>query len=98
MWSFIALPMIPMIWPATLVIVQFTSSSFLQLVALPILGVSNRVQAEKLAKQMKEQHDAVMEMLDDVRDTMATATQTLGFVQTMTAEVHQMHAEMQQAK
>lgn len=79
-WSFTILPLIPLAWPAALLTVQFISSGLLQLVALPVLAVSGKRQADRLAKQAKEQHDAVMEILDDVR--------------TMMDEIHQMHREL----
>jgi hypothetical protein len=81
-WSFTVLPLIPLVWPASLTAIQFISSGVLQLVALPVLAVSGKIQADRLAVQSREQHDATMEILADVRAMMA--------------EVHQIHLSMKE--
>lgn len=81
-WSFTLLPLIPLAWPSAMTAVQFVSSGLLQLVALPVLAVSSKIQSDRLSVQAKEQHDAVMEILSDVR--------------TMMSEVHQIHQEFKE--
>jgi hypothetical protein len=88
-WSFTLLPLIPLVCPAAMVTVQFISSGLLQLVALPVLAVSGKIQADRLAVQSKEQHDATMVILEEVRrigaETHAAAV-----------EIHQIHKAMKE--
>ncbi len=79
-WSFLALSLLPAFWIASLDVVQFISSGVLQLVALPVLAVAAKFDNRDLARQSAEQHDAVMEILADVRQAQA--------------ELHAMHGEM----
>ena len=65
-WAFLALSLLPIAWVKTMAIVQFVSSGILQLVALPILGVQNRIESAKLAQQMEEQHIATMAILKEL--------------------------------
>lgn len=65
-WAFLGLSLLPTVWTKTLAVVQFASSGVLQLVALPVLGVQNKIESANLAKQMQEQHDATIEILKEV--------------------------------
>jgi hypothetical protein len=79
-WFCLILTLIPLKWPATMPFVQYASSGVLQLVALPLLGVGTLLAARATDQLTKEQHDAVMETVDDVRQ--------------MLNELHQLHLEL----
>ncbi len=66
-WGFLALTLMPLAWAGSLAVVQFVSSAVLQLVALPVLGVQNRIEAAKLARQMAEQHAEMLALVREVR-------------------------------
>jgi len=76
-WAFLALPLIPLIWPALLTVVMFISSSVLQLVALPVLAVSSARQGEETRRQAAEQHDLVMSVLTEMKELHAEVHQIL---------------------
>jgi len=65
-WAFLALSLIPLVWVKVIAIIQFISSGVLQLVALPVLGVQNKMESTRLALQMQEQHDATMAILKEL--------------------------------
>ena len=79
-WFCLALTLLPLKWPATMPFVQYASSGVLQLVALPLLGVGTILAARSSDQLAKEQHDAVMETVNDVRQ--------------MLSELHQLHLEL----
>ncbi len=66
-YTFFVFPLIPLIWPSALNIVQFVSSGVLQLVALPILAVAGAVQARRTREEADAQHAEMKEILADVR-------------------------------
>jgi len=59
-WAFNALAFLPVIWPRSLDVVQFISSGWLQLVSLPLLGVSAAVSHHKIRKRIEQHHEAVI--------------------------------------
>jgi hypothetical protein len=79
-WFCLLFSLIPLKWPATLAFVQYASSGVLQLVALPLLGVGTVLAARSSDKLAKEQHDAVIETVNNLHAMMA--------------ELHQMHTEL----
>ncbi|MBB5372940.1 hypothetical protein [Acidocella aromatica] len=79
-WFCLVLTLLPLKWPATMPFVQYASSGVLQLVALPLLGVGTILAARSSDQLAKEQHDAVMETVNDVRQ--------------MLTELHQLHLEL----
>jgi hypothetical protein len=79
-WFCLILTLLPLKWPATMPFVQYASSGVLQLVALPLLGVGTLLAARASDKLAKEQHDAVMETVNDVRE--------------MLSELHQLHLDL----
>lgn len=79
-WFCLLFSLIPLKWPATLAFVQYASSGVLQLIALPLLGVGTILAARASDKLAKEQHDAVMETVQDM--------------QLLMAELHQLHQEL----
>jgi hypothetical protein len=79
-WFCLLFSLIPLKWPATLAFVQYASSGVLQLVALPLLGVGTVLAARSSDKLAKEQHDAVIETVNNLHSMMA--------------ELHQMHTEL----
>ena len=79
-WFCLVLTLVPLKWPVTMPFVQYASSGVLQLIALPLIGVGTILAARSSDKLAKEQHDAVMETVQDVRQILA--------------EVQQMHLEL----
>jgi hypothetical protein len=79
-WLCLVFTLIPLGWPATMPFVQYASSGVLQLIALPLIGVGTILAARTTDQLTKEQHDAVM--------------QTMTNMQTMMAELHQLHEEL----
>ncbi len=79
-WFCLILTLIPLKWPAVMPFVQYASSGVLQLIALPLLGVGTILAARSSDQLAKEQHDAVMETVNDVRE--------------MLSELHQLHLEL----
>ncbi len=79
-WFCLVFSLIPLKWPGTMPFVQYASSGVLQLVALPLLGVGTVLAARASDRLGKEQHDAVMETVNDMHELMT--------------EIHQMHTEL----
>ena len=70
-YLFFLFPLIPLLWPATLDVVQFVSSGVLQLVALPVLAVAAGIEGMRTRAQAREQHDAMIEMMREIREMHA---------------------------
>jgi len=79
-WFCLVFSLLPLRWPDTMPFVQYASSGVLQLVALPLLGVGTILAARASDKLGKEQHDAVMETVQNMH--------------TLMAEIHQLHVEL----
>jgi hypothetical protein len=79
-WFCLALTLLPLKWPAAMPFVQYASSGVLQLIALPLLGVGTLLAARASDQLAKEQHDAVMETVNGVRQ--------------MIDELHQLHLDL----
>ncbi|MDE2469391.1 MAG: hypothetical protein KGL35_11760, partial [Bradyrhizobium sp.] len=70
-WAFFILSLLPLVNASLMEPVQFISSGVLQLIALPLIAVAAKIEATRNASAAREQHDAVMETLADVRVMMA---------------------------
>lgn len=79
-WFCLIFSLIPLKWPATMPFVQYASSGVLQLIALPLLGVGTILAARSSDKLAKEQHDAVLETVNNMHELMT--------------EIRQMHIEL----
>jgi hypothetical protein len=79
-WFCLIFSLIPLKWPGTMQFVQYASSGVLQLIALPLLGVGTILAARSSDKLAKEQHDAVLETVNNMH--------------TLMQEIHQMHVEL----
>jgi hypothetical protein len=79
-WFCLIFSLIPLKWPATMPFVQYASSGVLQLIALPLLGVGTILAARSSDKLAKEQHDAVLETVNNMH--------------TLMQEIRQMHTEL----
>jgi hypothetical protein len=79
-WFCLVFSLLPLRWPATMPFVQYASSGVLQLIALPLLGVGTLLAARSSDRLAKEQHDAVMETVNDMHLLMT--------------ELHQLHQEL----
>ncbi|OYV36870.1 MAG: hypothetical protein B7Z80_14405 [Rhodospirillales bacterium 20-64-7] len=79
-WFCLIFSLLPLKWPATMPFVQYASSGVLQLIALPLLGVGTILAAKSSDQLAKEQHDAVLETMSNMRILME--------------EIHQLHIEL----
>lgn len=79
-WFCLIFSLIPLKWPGTMPFVQYASSGVLQLIALPLLGVGTILAARSSDKLAKEQHDAVLETVNNMHELMT--------------EIRQMHIEL----
>ena len=79
-WFCLILTLIPLKWPVTMPFVQYASSGVLQLIALPLIGVGTILAARASDALGKEQHDAVMETVESMRQLIT--------------EVHQLHIDL----
>ncbi|HQT64074.1 MAG: hypothetical protein B7Z75_04540 [Acidocella sp. 20-57-95] len=79
-WFCLIFSLLPLKWPDTMPFVQYASSGVLQLIALPLLGVGTILAAKSSDQLAKEQHDAVLETVNNMRVLMQ--------------EIHQLHLEL----
>jgi len=79
-WFCLVFSLLPLRWPGVMPFVQYASSGVLQLIALPLLGVGTILAARSSDKLAKEQHDAVIETMQNMH--------------TLMAEIHQLHMEL----
>ncbi|MDR3520995.1 MAG: hypothetical protein P4L54_05195 [Acidocella sp.] len=79
-WFCLIFSLLPLKWPDTMPFVQYASSGVLQLIALPLLGVGTILAAKSSDQLAKEQHDAVLETMNNMRVLME--------------EIHQLHIEL----
>jgi hypothetical protein len=79
-WFCLIFSLLPLKWPASMPFVQYASSGVLQLIALPLIGVGTILAARSSDQLGKEQHDAVMETVESMRQLMA--------------DVHQLHVDL----
>jgi hypothetical protein len=79
-WFCLVFSLLPLRWPGVMPFVQYASSGVLQLVALPLLGVGTILAARASDQLANEQHDAVMETVQNMHILMA--------------EIHQLHVEL----
>ena len=97
-WFCNALVLLGVANPKTMPVVQFISSAWVQLVALPLIGVGTILAARSSDQLAKEQHDAVMKESDETqlilteiiaigKEAKALHLQT----QELLKEVHEMH-------
>ena len=70
-WLIEALVLLPLIFPGTLAVVQFVSSGWFQAVALPLLGASGVLAAQRVMVTIQETHDAVIAELRLVQESHA---------------------------
>lgn len=62
-YVFAVLSLMPLVWPASMAVVQFVSSGVLQLVALPLLAVSSVIIGRKAEARAEQDHAALMELV-----------------------------------
>lgn len=70
-YAFTVLALLPLVWPASMSVVQFISSGVLQLIALPLLAVSGVIIGRAAERRAEQDHRAIMELLHDHRRHMA---------------------------
>jgi hypothetical protein len=76
-YAFTALAATPLLFPGTNTVIMFLSSSFLQLVLLPLIMVGQAVNGEKAEKRAKHDHRMIKEELLTVRNEMALLTEII---------------------
>ena len=71
-YAFCVLALLPLAWPKLLPVVQFISSGFLQLGALPLLAVAAKIIQDQQGhiKQQADQHKADLEALHAKHDEL----------------------------
>lgn len=69
-YLFFGYGLLPVLFPAATVTLLYWSN-VVQLIALPLLAVGQRLQGKGAEKQAQETHDAVMEELRDVQEGLA---------------------------
>jgi hypothetical protein len=69
-WFCFIFSLLPLYWPAMMPFVQYASSGVLQLIALPLLGVGTVLAARASDRLAKEQHDAVMDSHDQIKELL----------------------------
>ena len=71
-YAFCVLALLPLAWPKLLPVVQFVSSGFLQLVALPLLAVAAKIIQDQQShiKAQSEQHAADIAALHAKHDDL----------------------------
>lgn len=79
-WFCLVFSLLPLKWPSTMAFVQYASSGVLQLVALPLIGVGTVLAARSSDALAKEQHQAAMDSVENLRQ--------------IAAEIHEMHQEI----
>lgn len=79
-WFCLIFSLLPLKWPASMPFVQYASSGVLQLIALPLIGVGTILAARSSDQLAKEQHDAVMETVESMRQ--------------LVGEIHQLHIDL----
>lgn len=67
-WLFNALAFLPILFPLSLPYVQFVSSGWLQLVALPLLAVSGVIIGKEAEIRAEQDHQAIMELVNALHD------------------------------
>jgi hypothetical protein len=76
-WAFTAWALIPLVWGDARDVVFYVSGGILQLVLLPVILVGQSLLARGQDVMAKEQHDAVLEVLADVREDHAELREVL---------------------
>ena len=65
-YAFLVLALLPLVYPASMAVVQFISSGVLQLIALPLLAV-----AAKIIQEQQDQHKRDVSALHAKQDAAA---------------------------
>jgi hypothetical protein len=65
-WFCLIFSLLPLRWPGAMPFVQYASSGVLQLIALPLLGVGTLLAARSSDQLAKEQHDAVLDTMQNM--------------------------------
>jgi hypothetical protein len=76
-FAFTVLVMIPFIWPKTLLTVTFISSGLLQLIALPLIGVSGVIVGRAQDLRAAKDHKALMYEVRTMRGLFARQEQLI---------------------
>ncbi len=79
-WFCLIFSLLPLRWPGVMPFVQYASSGVLQLIALPLLGVGTLLAARSSDQLAKEQHDAVLDTMQNMH--------------TLIQEIRQLHVEL----
>jgi hypothetical protein len=75
-WFCLVFTLIPLRWPAAMPFVQYASSGVLQLVAMPLIGVGTILAARSTDQQVRNQHEAMMQTVQNIQAMMTELHQT----------------------
>lgn len=67
-YAFAILVVIPFFWPGTLESVQYLSSSFIQLVFLPLLMVGQSIEGRSAERRAREDHNAIIKIMRELHE------------------------------
>ena len=88
-WAFNILTFVPLAFPSLLAIVQFISSGYLQLVALPLLAVSNALTFKMTEARAQQDHIAIMAEMEMLKSLLASQVCELKLLKEMQVEQHE---------
>ena len=67
-WVFSIIALLPLVCPKILPVATYVSSSYLQLVALPLLGVAAGIIGKVAEIRAQQDHEALIEELEILKD------------------------------
>jgi len=77
-YAFALLVLIPVIVPSTQMVIMYISSSFLQLVFLPLIMVGQAVLSEKSEKRAQEDHETLLKEFRELKQIHSDLHAILG--------------------
>ena len=67
-WVFCIIASLPVVFPSTLQLANYISSSYLQLIALPLLGVGASIIGRVAEQRAQQDHEALREELTIIKE------------------------------
>ena len=88
-WVFNVLTFVPLVFPSLLAVVQFISSGYLQLVALPLIGVANAITFKLTEARAQQDHIAIMAEMEMLKSLLASQVCEILLLKEMQVEQHE---------
>ena len=91
MWCvylFMGLTIIPFLIPNVTPLIQYVSSSFLQLIFLPLIMVGSAVLNEKLEKRAEQDHKTLMRQFGQLEDLLKTQAKEVKELKNIHSDIH----------